>query len=254
MKKNDISGLKNNYFLKWHVGLIFALAFVLSAFNYTTYLPIYDDYNYDGPAELEAVVIRTVQKKKTSPPPPKIDLTKEIEEIEDVEFIEEKKPELVEAKIVAEEPQEEVVAAVAPKMKPAPKVVIVEEEEDEDDNEIYSTFAVDQMPRFDACEGEEMNLKEKNACAVKALMKFMRSQIKYPTIARENNVEGTAAIQFVVEKDGSISNIKVLHDPGAGLGAEAVRVIKLMPDWIPGVQKARKVKVRFNMPVKFKLG
>jgi len=254
MKKNDISGLKKDYFLKWQMGLIFALAFVLSAFNYTTYTPVYENYDYEGPSELEAVVVRTVQKKKAAPPPPKIDLTEEIEEIEDVEFIEEKKPELVEAKIVAEEPQEEVFAIAPPKIKPAPKVVIIEPIEEEEPDEIFSSFAVDQMPRFDACEGEDISLEEKNACAIKALMKFMRSQIKYPTIARENNVEGTAAIQFVVEKDGSISNIKVLHDPGAGLGAEAVRVIKLMPNWIPGVQKARKVKVRFNLPVKFKLG
>lgn len=254
MKRNDISGLKNNYFLKWHVGLIFALAFVVSAFNYTSYIPVYENLEYGGPEELEAVVVRTVQEEKKSLPPPKINIAKELEEVTEVEFMEEEKPELVETEVVSDEPKEEVIPVAPPKPKPAPKIVIVEPIEEEEVEEIFSSFAVDQMPRFDACEGLDLSKKEKDACALKALMKFMRSNINYPSIARENNVEGTVAVQFVVEKDGSITNIKVRHDPGAGLGAEALRVIKLMPKWIPGVQKARKVKVRFNLPVKFKLG
>ena len=254
MKKNDISGLKKNYFLKWHVGLIFALAFVVSAFNYTTYLPVYDEAAYAAPEELAIQTIRTIHEKKRTPPPPKINVAKEIEEVEEIEFIEEKEPELVEAEVVVDKPIEAEIPLQTPKPKAAPKIVIEEVEEEEEIDEIFNTYAVDQMPRFNACEDEDLSIDDREICALRAMKKFMSANIKYPAIARENNVQGTVAVQFVVEKDGSITNIEVRHDPGAGLGAEALRVIKLMPNWIPGVQKARNVKVRFNLPVKFQLG
>ena len=82
---------------------------------------------------------------------------------------------------------------------------------------------------------------------------FLRDKLNYPAIARENGVEGIAVLTFVVEKDGSITDLQIKHDPGAGLGIEALRVAKLMSNWIPGKQRGRAVRVRFTLPVKFKL-
>ena len=83
------------------------------------------------------------------------------------------------------------------------------------------------------------------------MMKFLADNIVYPQQAKDNKIEGRVFVSFVVEKDGSISNIKVLRDIGGGCGAEVVRVVKLMPKWKPGTQKGKPVRVQFNLPVQF---
>jgi len=112
------------------------------------------------------------------------------------------------------------------------------------------------MPRFPGCE-DLPTQKERKACADKKMLEFIYKNIKYPAIARENGVEGVAVVQFVVEKDGSITDINVVRDPGAQTGAEAERVVRLMEKqnikWIPGKQRGRAVRVQFNLPVKFRL-
>ena len=85
------------------------------------------------------------------------------------------------------------------------------------------------------------------------LQKYLAKNIRYPDFAKENQIKGTCALEFVVEKDGSITDIKILKDIGGGCGEEAIRVIKSMPKWIPGKQRGMPVRVRFSMPVLFKL-
>lgn len=85
------------------------------------------------------------------------------------------------------------------------------------------------------------------------MLQFIYSNIKYPSIARENGVEGMVVVKFVVEKDGSITLPEVIRDIGAGCGQEALRVVSMMPKWEPGKQRGRAVRVQFNLPVKFKL-
>ena len=86
-----------------------------------------------------------------------------------------------------------------------------------------------------------------------AFMKFLADGIKYPVIAQENNEQGRVIANFVVEKDGSISNIKVIRGVTAGLDAEAVRLLNSMPDWQPGEHKGQPARVRFTMPFVFRL-
>ncbi len=115
---------------------------------------------------------------------------------------------------------------------------------------------VEQMPRFPGCEdlGSEA---EKKKCAQEKMLEFIYGNIKYPAIARENGVEGTAVVRFVVEPDGKVTQAEVVRDPGAGTGEEALRVVNLMNQkgikWVPGKQRGRPVRVQFNLPVKFKL-
>lgn len=87
-----------------------------------------------------------------------------------------------------------------------------------------------------------------------ALMKFLNDNIKYPEEAQKKGAEGRVTCQFVVEKDGSLSEIKVLRSADPLLDAEAVRVIESMPKWKPGKQKGKFVRVRYTLPVFFKLG
>ncbi|NVO21201.1 MAG: M56 family metallopeptidase [Bacteroidetes bacterium] len=86
-----------------------------------------------------------------------------------------------------------------------------------------------------------------------AMSKYMVGAIKYPKTAVEKGIMGTVYITFVVEKDGAISNVKVLRGVGGGCDEEALRVVGEMPNWIPGKNKGKAVRVQFNLPVKFAL-
>lgn len=84
-----------------------------------------------------------------------------------------------------------------------------------------------------------------------AMLQFISQNLKYPTLALENEIRGTVVAQFVVEKDGSLSDIKVIRDIGAGCGKEALRVINQMPKWIPGRQNGSPVRVQYTLPIRF---
>jgi len=86
-----------------------------------------------------------------------------------------------------------------------------------------------------------------------ARIKFLVENINYPNLAKEQNIQGTVYLQFVVEKDGRITHVKVLRGVGGGIDEEAVRVTKAMPNWNPGKQLNKPVRVQFNMPIKFVL-
>lgn len=86
-----------------------------------------------------------------------------------------------------------------------------------------------------------------------AMMKYIKENMKYPAIARENDIQGTVPVQFVVMPDGSISNVRVARSIGGGCDEEAIRVIKSMPRWRPGKHNGRAVPVNFTLPIKFKL-
>jgi periplasmic protein TonB len=98
---------------------------------------------------------------------------------------------------------------------------------------------VEQSPEFPG--GEE------------ARIKFLVEHIKYPEQAKEEGIEGTVYASFVVEKDGSISNVIILRGVGSLLDKEVIRIIHLMPKWKPGQQRGKAVRVQYNMPVKFSL-
>ncbi len=86
-----------------------------------------------------------------------------------------------------------------------------------------------------------------------ALNQFLAGQLKYPAIARENGVQGMVVIGFIVEKNGRITDIKILRDIGGGCGQEASRLVKSMPNWTPGIKNGQPVRTRFTLPVRFKL-
>ena len=86
-----------------------------------------------------------------------------------------------------------------------------------------------------------------------ALMQYLASNIKYPVVAEENGVQGRVIVQFVVGKDGSISNVKVVKSVDPSLDKEAARVVSSMPKWVPGKQNGQAVNVKYTVPVTFKL-
>jgi len=98
---------------------------------------------------------------------------------------------------------------------------------------------VEQMPSFPGGQG--------------ALMSWLGSNIKYPVVAEENGVQGRVVCTFVVERDGSITDVKVVRGVDPSLDKEAVRVLKAMPKWIPGKQNGSAVRVKYTVPVTFRL-
>jgi periplasmic protein TonB len=86
-----------------------------------------------------------------------------------------------------------------------------------------------------------------------ARIKFLQENIKYPEEAKELGVQGKVFVTFVVEVDGSITDVRVLRGIGAGCDEEAIRVVRSMPRWVPGKQRGQPVRVQFNLPIKFTL-
>ena len=104
---------------------------------------------------------------------------------------------------------------------------------------IFETFDIQKQPSFPGGEAE--------------LMKFLQENIQYPPLARDNNIQGRVVLTFVVGKDGRVSDVQVVKDIGGGCGKEAVRVVQSMPKWIPGEANGNPVKVRYTLPVMFRL-
>lgn len=129
-----------------------------------------------------------------------------------------------------EDAKEEVVAPVSPEAKEAPADSTAKEE----------VFMVaEQMPEFPG--------------GMKELLKFLQDNLKYPENAMKNNVQGRVIVQFVVEKDGTPTEFKVLRSVDPDLDAEALRVLQTMPKWKPGMQRGEVVRVKYTVPVSFKL-
>lgn len=125
------------------------------------------------------------------------------------------------------------------------------------DTTVYTVL--EEMPRFPspACEGLDTTVAAKNDCAQQVLLSFVYNNIIYPLEARQNGNEGTVVASFVVEKDGGITNPKIVKDVGGGTGLEVLRLINEMIKaelkWIPGKKKGQPVRAQFTLPVKFRL-
>ncbi len=115
--------------------------------------------------------------------------------------------------------------------------IIVEEKHEPVKEEIFT--AVEQMPQFPGGEGE--------------LLKYISTHIKYPTIAAENNIQGRVVVKFVVQKDGKVGEVVVLRGKDPDLDKEAVRVVKTLPNFIPGKMNGQAVSVWYTLPINFKL-
>ena len=173
--------------------------------------------------EEEIIPITEQEQPKQAPPPP------EAPKVEEVLEIMENDSEVEESTIQASDDTQ---TAVEVKYTP----VEVEEEEVEE-QQIFQV--VEEMPEFPGGMGE--------------CMKFLGKNIKYPTISQENGVQGRVIVQFVVNRDGSIVDPVVVRGVDPYLDKEALRVIQMMPKWKPGKQRGKAVRVKYTVPVMFRL-
>ena len=221
--KADLENKKSTWLL---VGYVIVLAFMFIAFEWTK-----RDIKIDTSQRTtylvfeEEIIPITEQPEQAAPPPPPAapPIAETLTIVEDDADVEE----------TTIATSEETNQAVEIKYVP----VAVEEEEPEEQT-IFEV--VEQMPEFP------------NG-GMAGLMQYLSKNIKYPTIAQENGTQGRVTVQFVVNRDGSIVDAKVLRGVDPYLDKEAIRVISSMPKWKPGMQRGKAVRVKYTVPVMFRL-
>ena len=122
-------------------------------------------------------------------------------------------------------------------LKAVEEIATPEPPKHEEENKVFDV--VEQMPSFPG--------------GPSALMAYLSSHVKYPAVAEENGIQGRVTVQFVVEKDGSVTDVKTMKSVDPSLDREAERVVKSMPKWIPGKQNGSAVRVKYFVPVVFRL-
>lgn len=225
LKKNPKADLEKRRGLYLEIGLVVILVACLVAFEVKSYDK--DEttaFQREVEQVEEEIIIQTDIQEPPPPPPPE---TPEVTTV--LEVVSDDKEDVKELIISAEVDENTKNIEIAP--------VQIEEEEDEAETQIFTV--VENEPEFPG--------------GMEALYKYLAQNIKYPQLARDNNITGKVYVTFVVERDGSIANPKVLRDIGGGCGAEAIRVVKAMPKWTPGKQRGKAVRVQFNLPVNFNL-
>ena len=239
------------------LGLTTSILFSLFAFSWTSSkAPEYESFNYKIHVDEEIDVIPTQHPKPPAPkPPPPPDIV-----IPDVVVPIEKEKLFIDDDIKADDAVEDQQATPEgtgegdgppPPPKVEPKIVEV------DDGTEEIVPVAEQMPRFPGCEHIEGTRKEKQKCAEKLLLDYIYDNLDYPKFAIDNGIQGRSIVRFVVDKSGSIKDVKVLMDPGGGCGAAAAKVVESMNNmpnkWTPGKQRGREVNVMYTLPIHFKL-
>lgn len=227
-KKSQKADLEKKKGLHLEIGFVVILAIVLVAFNLRS-TDKKDSGMVDNTihSEIEEEIIQTEEEQQEPEPEPEQPEPEVVTELEVVADDAELTHELglVDAGDDANRAQEEIVVTEAS--------TEVEEKED-----VIFQF-VEEYPSFPGGDA--------------ALYKYLQENIKYPELARANEITGKVYIGFVVEKDGSITKATIKREIGGGCGAEALRVVKGMPKWKPGKQSGKAVRTEFTLPVDFQL-
>ncbi len=225
LKKNPKADLEKRRGLYLEIGLVVALVAALVAFNVKSYdREAKEALEREAVLEEEEIIIQTDIQEPPPPPPPEVPEVTTV-----IEVVADDKEDIKEVNFSAEVTDDTKNIEITP--------VVVEEEEEVAEEPIFTV--VENDPEFPG--------------GMEALYKYLAQNIKYPQLARDNGITGKVYVTFVVERDGSIANPKVLRDIGGGCGQEAIRVVKSMPKWTPGKQRGKAVRVQFNLPVNFSL-
>ena len=225
VKKSPKADLENKKTSNLLVGAILTLAVLFVGFEWSERdKKVTTDTGIETVIfEEEIIPITEQEQPKQAPPPPEAPKVEEVLEIMDNDS------EVEESTIQASDDTQ---AAVEVKYTP-----VEVEEEDVEEQQIFQV--VEEMPEFPGGMGE--------------CMKFLGKNIKYPTISQENGVQGRVIVQFVVNRDGSIVDPVVVRGVDPYLDKEALRVISMMPKWKPGKQRGKAVRVKYTVPVMFRL-
>ncbi len=232
-KKNPKVDLQKNSSLYFVIGLSLILFFSWQAIDWKTYKKTFDyemlDVNEDDDEE-----IPITQQIKTPPPPPPpappaaqvIEIVEDEEEVEEsiIESTETDNDEIIEVDDVSIE---------------------------EDDLDVDVPFAViEDVPIFPGC--ENVSKDKRRDCFQEKINKHIKRNFRYPEVAMELGIQGRVFVTFIIDKDGSITNI-LMRGPDKNLEKEARRIISVLPKMTPGKQRGRAVRVPFSIPINFRL-
>lgn len=220
--KADLESKRNVYFM---LGLVISLGIILLAFEWTAKPKKADSLGSIQALDVEEEIIPITREQEIKPPPPPpppkvVEVLNIVDDDVDID----------DELHIDTEADDRTLITVAP-------VISAKKEEEEEEQQVF--FIVEDMPEFP---GGEM-----------ALRTYIASAIKYPVIAQENGIQGRVICQFVVNRDGSIVDVEVVRSVDPSLDKEAIRVIKSMPKWSPGKQRGKPVRVKYTLPVNFKL-
>lgn len=222
IKKSPRADLENKKSIFWEIGLMLALGIVFLAFEWKVAVPEPSDFITVSEIPMDIEMVPVTQLNQLPPPPPPamikpFDLLEIVDEpdalTDDVELVN------------ADDDTENPTLSL--------------------DNLNYEPVETDEILPF--LPAEDMPVFPGN------VQKWVAQNVKYPQIAVENGIEGKVYIQFVIEKDGSVSNITVVRGVDAMIDKEAVRVISSMPKWQPGKQRGKAVRVSYTIPISFTL-
>ena len=226
IKKSPQASLENKRLLFAEIGLIVTLLVVYAGFETSTRAQATASL-IDTTKGLEEIDICSV-RLDTPPPAPEVpllpQLSDEIEIVDDNVTVDLDFQSLEDNDIPVD-------------IKDYMTKEVIEEEVEE---ETFFVFNVEEKPTFNGGDANEFS-------------KWVTSRIQYPAIAQEMQIQGKVTLQFTIEKDGSLQNVKVLSTPDESLSKEAVRVVSNSPKWKPGKQRDRAVKVSYTFPVVFQL-
>lgn len=220
-KKTDKADLTKKSTFFFSIGLFASMALVVYVFELKQYDESLVDLK-DKSTDVFEEVLEVPPTDQPPPPPPQIQ-TPQIVEVPDEEEIEEEIQINLDVEVTEETKVEEVIVVEAPK---------------EEVDEIFTIVEESAAPKG----------------GMAAFYKYVGDKMKYPAQARRMGIEGRVFVEFVINKDGSISDVRAVKGIGAGCDEEAVRVVQSAPQWTPGKQRGKPVKQRMVLPITFKLG
>ena len=221
-KKTEKADLEKKSFMFFSLGLIIALLLSITAFTYR----VYDDTSAKDLSNNTAnndEILEVPPTQQLPPPPPKIQQP-QIIEVPDEKKIEEEIEINMDTEVTEQTKVEEI------------KIAEVEEKEDPD--QIFLVVEETAAPTG----------------GMPAFYEYVGKKLKYPAQARRMGIEGKVFVEFVIERDGTITDVKAIKGIGAGCDEEAVRVLQSAPKWKPGKQRGKPVRQRMVLPIAFKLG
>ena len=228
IKKSEKASLENKRLLFTEIGLILALLIVWGAFSYSTKekkVAVFEDVAEEIAVEEEI----PITQENTPPPPETPDgpvLSDQIDIVDDEIVVDD-------SMFLNLEDDSSIGIEIMDYVE-----AVVEEEEVEE--EAIPFQLVEEKPKFQGGDANDFT-------------RWVNSRLQYPEIAKENGVQGRVTLQFTVNADGSVANVKVLRGVDPSLDQEAVRVVSSSPKWTPGRQRDRAVKVTYTFPVVFQL-
>ncbi len=232
-KKADLEGQKSTSLL---IGYIVTLALIFMCFEWTTRTYVESEpVMYSASAVMEEEIVPITQPIifRTVAPPPAAE-TPQVAEILDIV---ENDEEIEEEEIASSEDTGEATTGPSAPISGPAMGPVGPSMEDSGEGEVFQV--VEEMPEFPG--------------GMEALLSYLGKNIKYPSMAQENNIQGRVIVEFVVNKDGSIVDPVVKRSIDPSLDNEAMRVVKSMPKWKPGKQRGKPVRVRYTVPVLFRL-